>query len=331
MKFVDTLTLTVKAGRGGDGCVSFRREKFVPRGGPDGGGGGSGGDIIIRGDKGKHTLLDLRYKKLYKAEDGGRGQGRDKTGRSGIDLVIPVPFGTLIIDEDGNQLVDISDEQPEFLLAKGGRGGRGNSAFATSTQRTPRVAEEGTEGESITVHLELKLIADVGIVGYPNAGKSTFISVVSAAKPKVADYPFTTLSPVLGVVKNSLGGSFVIADMPGLIEGAHKGTGLGLQFLRHIERTGLLLHFVDSSSQEGMVDRYEAIRNELSSYSEEVADKKEIVVATKLDSVMQENLDEFTLYLKDKGVELFSISSLTKAGVDELIKYVEKAVSEQLA
>jgi GTP-binding protein len=326
MKFVDTLTITVKSGNGGDGCVSFRREKYVPRGGPDGGNGGDGGSVIFRGDRGKQTLLDLHYKRIYEAAHGARGQGRDKTGRSGEDLIILIPFGTLLYDGD-DLLADISEAEPECLVARGGRGGRGNTSFASATHRTPREAEEGTLGEERLIRMELKLIADVGIVGYPNAGKSTFISVVSAARPKVADYPFTTLTPILGVVKNQTGGSFVLADMPGLIDGASEGVGLGHRFLRHIERTRVLLHFVDASLEESMITRYEAIRNELGAYSATVADKEEIVVATKTDSAIEENLSDFGSYIKANNKPFFAISSLTKGGVQELLAWTEKVLA----
>ncbi|MDR2884158.1 MAG: GTPase ObgE [Deferribacteraceae bacterium] len=334
MKFVDTLTMTVEGGHGGNGVISFRREKYVPKGGPDGGHGGVGGDVVLRGDKGTQTLLDLRYKRAYKAENGENGRGRDQTGHSGADLIIPVPFGTIVYDEEsGEVIVDISEELPEFILAHGGRGGRGNSAFATPTQRAPRTQEDGEAGEFRSVRLELKLIADVGIVGSPNAGKSTFISVVSAAKPKIADYPFTTLAPVLGVVKDSYGGAFVIADMPGLVEGAHTGVGLGLQFLRHIERTRILLHFIDSSDEVSMIDRYLAIRQELDSYEAgegfDILDKEEILVATKIDSANQDNLTEFAEYAKGLGKKFFKISSLSKDGVAELIGCITGMLREE--
>lgn len=329
MKFVDTLTLTVSSGNGGNGAVSFRREKYVPKGGPDGGHGGNGGNVIIRADKGKQTLLDLRYKTEYKAENGAKGKGRDQAGRTGTDLIILVPFGTIVVNnETGEEIADVSEENSEFILLHGGRGGRGNTAFVSATHRTPRTAEPGGPGETLTIRLELKLIADVGIVGYPNAGKSTFISVVSAARPKVADYPFTTLTPVLGVVKDVLGGSFVIADMPGLIEGAHEGVGLGLRFLRHIERTRVLLHFIDAAAEESMIDRYLAIRRELELYSDDVAAKPEIIVATKADSAIAENLSEFRKYLAAQGKELKMISSVAGTGVKELLECIGKALAE---
>ena len=329
MKFVDSLSLKVAGGHGGKGVVSFRREKFVPKGGPDGGNGGDGGNVIVQGDAGKQTLLDLRYKVEYVASNGERGGSRDKTGKNGADLVISVPYGTMIYDDTtGELLADISKENPCYMVAIGGKGGRGNASFASSTHRAPREAEEGTPGEEHALRFELKLIADVGIIGYPNAGKSTFISVVSAARPKIADYPFTTLTPILGVVKNSYGGAFVIADMPGLIEDAHKGSGLGLRFLRHIERTALLLHFVDASIEESMIERYLAIRKELTAYSGEVSLKPEIVVATKADSAIKTNLEDFALFIREAGRMFFVVSSLSHDGVPELIKCIEKKLKD---
>ncbi|MDR0453513.1 MAG: GTPase ObgE [Deferribacteraceae bacterium] len=337
---IDALTITTTGGRGGNGAISFRREKYVPRGGPDGGNGGKGGDVVIKGDSGKQTLLDLRYKKKYNAGNGKNGGGRDRTGQTGSDIIIYVPFGTMVFDEEnGMLLADISRSQPEFLLAKGGRGGRGNSSFTNSTQRAPRTAETGEDGEGRIIRLELKLIADVGIIGYPNAGKSTFISTVSAAKSKIADYPFTTLTPVLGVVKDDTGSSFVIADMPGLIEGASKGDGLGRNFLRHIERTDLLLHFVDVSAypipeccaEEPVVDRYLAIRKELESYSCDVAVKREAIVATKTDSTVKENLERLAEYALKNGKPFFKISSLSKEGIPELLLWIHQILQDKSA
>ncbi len=323
MKFIDTVKIIVKAGDGGDGCVSFRREKYVPKGGPDGGHGGRGGNVVFVGDKSKHTLLDLNYKHLYKAERGQHGRGNDQNGKSGEDLFIKVPLGTVIKDLYKDEIIgEILEDNQELIVARGGRGGRGNLAFVSPTQRAPRIAEPGEPGEEKTLLLELKLIADVGIVGFPNAGKSTFISVVSAAKPKIADYPFTTLTPNLGVVKGEFGRSFVLADMPGLIEGAHLGLGLGIQFLRHIERTKFILHFVDASSEESMIENYKKIRKELESYSKELSEKYEIVVATKIDAANTENLKNFEEFIK--GREFFKISSLDKTGVDELIKFISE-------
>jgi GTP-binding protein len=323
MKFIDTVKIVVKAGDGGDGCVSFRREKYVPKGGPDGGHGGRGGDVILVGDKSKHTLLDLNYKHLYKADRGQHGRGNDQNGRSGEDLFIKVPLGTVVKDIEKDEIIgEILSDGQELIVAKGGRGGRGNLAFVSPTQRAPRIAEPGEPGEEKTLLLELKLIADVGIVGFPNAGKSTFISVVSAAKPKIADYPFTTITPNLGVVKGEFGRSFVLADMPGLIEGAHLGQGLGLQFLKHIERTKIILHFVDSSNEESMIENYVKIRKELESYSKDLSEKYEIVVATKIDASNEENLKLFEEFIK--GKYFFKISSLNRTGIDDLIKFISE-------
>lgn len=330
MKFIDTAKIQLTAGKGGDGAVSFRREKYVPKGGPDGGNGGVGASIYFVGDKSRHTLMDFRYKSIYKAENGEKGRGRDQNGAAGEDLILPVPLGTIIKNAENDDIIaDIIEDGQLALVAKGGRGGRGNICFATPEQRAPRYAENGKDGESIEIYLELKVIADVGIVGFPNAGKSTFISVVSSAKPKIADYPFTTLTPNLGVVKDGHGGSFVIADMPGLIENAHKGVGLGHQFLRHIERTGLLLHFIDSSSEESMVDRYKLIRKELSLYTDEVSNKDEVVVATKIDAVNSDNLNEFRQFAEEENFKLYEISASAHMGIDEVITILRQKLSEK--
>ncbi len=329
MKFIDTASIKLKAGKGGDGAISFRREKYVPKGGPNGGNGGSGASIYFIGDKSRHTLMDFRYKSVYKGENGENGKGRDMHGKAGQDLILPVPLGTIIKNaETGDIIADITHHQEKVLAAKGGRGGKGNMCFTTPEQRAPRYAEEGSEGEELEVELELKLLADVGIIGFPNAGKSTFISVVSAAKPKIADYPFTTLTPNLGVIKDGHGGSFVIADMPGLIENAHTGAGLGQQFLRHIERTAILLHFIDSSSEESMIKRYETIKNELKLYNSGLENRKEIVTATKMDACCEENMEEFKKYADKNNLKLFQISSITHDGTKELIEYVGKEIEE---
>lgn len=325
MKFIDIAEINLRSGSGGNGMVSFRREKFVPKGGPDGGTGGAGGSIYAIGDSSKHTLMDFRYKHIYKAEDGQNGKPKDMTGRCGEDLILPVPLGTIIKNADTNSIIaDITTHGEKVLLATGGRGGRGNSSFATSTQRAPHHAEEGEAGVELNVTLELKLLADVGVIGFPNAGKSTFISSVSEAKPKIADYPFTTLTPNLGVIKDKTGGSFVIADMPGLIEDAHAGVGLGIQFLKHIERCKVLLHLIDASYQEekDMIYRYEAIRKELKLYNKELLSKKEIVVASKCDSIEPTLLEPFEKYLKKKKIKLFKISSVSRDGLDELIEEI---------
>ena len=332
MKFIDTATIKLKAGKGGDGCISFRREKYVPKGGPNGGNGGNGANIYFIGDKARHTLMDFRYKSIYKAEDGEKGKGSDMHGKAGDDLILPVPLGTIIKNkETGDIIADIIHHDEKILVARGGRGGRGNMCFATPEQRAPRYAEDGKDGEELEVELELKLLADVGIIGFPNAGKSTFISVVSAAKPKIADYPFTTLTPNLGVLKDGHGGSFVIADMPGLIEDAHTGSGLGHQFLRHIERTSILLHFIDSSSEESMIKRYETIRKELTLYNSGLENRMETVTATKIDSCNEENLKEFEEYVIKNNLTLFKISSISHNGTSELIDYIAQKVKEYRA
>ena len=332
MRFVDTVKIRLKAGDGGNGCVSFRREKYVPMGGPDGGNGGAGGDIIFMGDTGKHTLLDFNFMAQYKAGRGVHGKGKTLHGKKGKDKILKVPLGTIVKNaETGEIIIDITEPGKPFVIAKGGRGGRGNAAFVNPSRRAPRICEEGFPGEELEVVLELKLLADVGIVGFPNAGKSTFISVVSAARPKVADYPFTTLVPNLGVVKGELGNSFVLADMPGLIEGAHKGAGLGIRFLKHIERTKILLHFIDSSDEQSMIERYESIRNELEKYSEILIRKEEIIAATKIDSANTDNLEEFKKYLKDNNKidKFYEVSSITKTGLSELIKEIENKLAEK--
>ncbi len=330
MKFIDTASIKLKAGNGGDGCISFRREKYVPKGGPNGGNGGNGACIYFIGDKSKHTLMDFRYKSVYSAPNGEKGKGSDMHGKAGEDLILPVPLGTIIKNaETGDIIADITHDGEKVLAALGGRGGRGNMNFATPEQRAPRYAEEGKPGQEIQVELELKLLADVGIIGFPNAGKSTFISVVSAAKPKIADYPFTTLTPNLGVIKDGHGGSFVIADMPGLIENAHAGAGLGQQFLRHIERTSLLLHFIDSSSDESMIERYETIRKELLLYAESLKDKTEIVAATKIDSCNEQIFEDFKKYAEKNNLKLFTISSLTRSGTKELIDFISDIIKSR--
>lgn len=329
MKFIDTASIKLIAGTGGNGCISFRREKFVPKGGPNGGNGGYGASIIFIGDKSKHTLMDFRYKSLYKAPNGENGKGNEMNGKAGDNLILPVPLGTIIRNSDTNEIIaDITKDKEEVIVAKGGRGGKGNSCFATPEQRAPRIAEDGLPGEEISIELELKLLADIGIIGFPNAGKSTFISVVSAAKPKIADYPFTTLTPNLGVVKDGHGGSFVIADMPGLIENAHIGAGLGQQFLRHIERTSILLHFIDSSSEESMIDRYETIKNELKMYAEELSTREEIIAATKIDSINEEEFIKFEEYMKNKNISIFKISSISRIGTSELIEFLRNKLKE---
>jgi GTP-binding protein len=325
MQFVDYVKVQVKAGDGGSGCVSFRREKYVPRGGPDGGDGGRGGHVIIKADRQLNTLLDLRYHHLYRAGKGEHGKGKKMHGKDGGDLTIVVPVGTIVKDEGtGELLADLDAEGKKVVAAKGGRGGLGNSHFATPTKQAPRFAQPGEKGEERSLIIELKLLADVGLIGLPNAGKSTLISVISAARPKIADYPFTTLEPNLGVVKLEDFRSFVVADIPGLIEGAHTGSGLGFQFLRHVERTSLLLHLVDVSpfSPGDPVDNLRKINRELDLYSKALAGKPQMVVATKLDIAAGDKLDRLSDYCKNTGMDFLALSSVTRKGVNELVKLV---------
>ena len=285
MQFIDEARISVKAGDGGNGCISFRHEKYIPKGGPDGGNGARGGSVIIRADRQLNTLLDFKYKHSYRAERGENGRGKDQGGKSGKDEIVKVPCGTLVRDAlKKKTIVDLVNDGDECIIAHGGKGGRGNGEFATPTNQAPRFAEPGTAGEERELILELKLLADVGLVGFPNAGKSTLISVVSAAKPKIADYPFTTLTPNLGLVRYADGKSFVLADIPGLIEGAHEGKGLGIQFIRHIERTRVLVFLIESISDDPKKD-YQILLNELASYNPAIAKKKKIVAITKMDIV----------------------------------------------
>jgi GTP-binding protein len=317
--FIDTATITVRSGAGGNGAVSFRREKFIPKGGPDGGNGGKGGDVIIVADRHLTTLLDFRYKKSYKAGSGANGMGSRKSGHGGHDVEIHVPAGTVVRDAaDDAVIADLKNDGDRFLAAAGGRGGRGNSNFATPTNQTPRKAEAGGEGAEKTLHLELKLLADVGLVGFPNAGKSTFISRVSAARPKIADYPFTTLIPVLGIVRYEEFSSFVIADIPGLIEGAHAGKGLGTRFLRHIERTAVLVFMLDSTA-EPVARQYDTLLRELKEHNPVLAKKPRIVAITKIDAAPAESLLELKKAKFGTGTPVIRISSVTGTGVSELL------------
>jgi GTP-binding protein len=331
MKFVDEVKIHAKAGDGGRGCVSFRREKFVPLGGPDGGDGGSGGDIYLEVDSNLSTLLDFRYRVHYKSERGGHGMGKNRHGKNGAPLSIKVPPGTLVYDQESSELLaDLTTPGQKLPLVKGGHGGRGNARFATSTNRAPRHAQPGTEGEEKWLRLELKLLADVGLVGLPNAGKSTLISAASAAHPKIADYPFTTLVPNLGVVRYDGYKTFVMADIPGLIEGASEGHGLGTRFLKHVERTDLFLHLVDlSSMQEGdPLENFETINLELARHKPEMAAKPQMVVLTKMDiTEVRERAAEVLPFFRRKGFEVFAISAVTGEGVPELIR----AVGRELA
>ena len=320
MKFIDEAIITVQSGKGGRGCVSLRREKYIPRGGPDGGDGGKGGDVIFRTVSQKRTLYDFRYKKHFIAEKGGDGAGRLKTGKKGKDLIIEIPPGTVISDvSTGSILKDMVEPDETFVIAIGGRGGQGNKKFATSTHRTPRFAQPGEEGQTLDLKIELKLVADVGIVGLPNAGKSTLISVISSAHPKIADYPFTTLTPALGVVKTAGGEPFVVADIPGLIEGAHKGAGLGIQFLKHIERTSMLIHLIDASAinPDLPLSGYNTIKKELASYSKSLAEKPVLVVLNKLDITGAKEAAD--IFKKAPGnTEVLTISAATGEGISRL-------------
>ena len=328
--FTDYVKITAKAGNGGNGAISFRREKYVAAGGPDGGDGGKGGDIYFEVDPDSNTLIDFRYKKKFKAENGKNGEGAHKYGKSGEDLYIKVPIGTIVRDAETNKiLADLSHEGQKELILAGGRGGKGNSHFATSTRQAPRFAQDGEKGEEKELILELKLLADVGLIGFPNVGKSTFLSMTTSATPKIADYHFTTLEPNLGVVKTDYGDSFVIADIPGIIEGASEGTGLGLQFLRHIERTSLLLHVIDVSGSEGRkpVQDFYTINEELKKYSEKLSKRKQIIVANKIDAMQDENLyKELEKVAKENNMEIFKISAATGQGVSNLIKHVSEVL-----
>jgi GTP-binding protein len=331
--FIDEAKIRVKAGDGGNGCMAFRREKFVPRGGPSGGDGGKGGDVIMESSERHNTLVHFRFNPEYKGERGRHGEGSNKTGHDGAEVVLKVPVGTIVYDEEsGERVHDFSRPDERLVIARGGRGGRGNARFATSTHQAPREHELGRHGEELGLRLELKLLADVGLVGYPNAGKSTLISRISAARPKIADYPFTTLQPNLGVV--ALGDethplSFVVADIPGLIEGAHLGAGLGTQFLRHIERTRLLVHLVDISDASGRPDPiadFEVIVEELASFGAGLEKKSMLVAATKIDVANKDKLAQLKRHCKKLKLALFPISAVTGEGIDKL-KY---AVGEQV-
>jgi len=318
MDFIDEIVIKVKGGRGGDGCVSFRREKYVAKGGPDGGDGGNGGSVIFKVDNNISTLFDLKHKKMYKAESGKQGRGKKMHGRNGKDIIINVPKGTLVIDyETGRIIGDLKENEEIFIAAKGGRGGWGNSHFATPSKRTPDYARQGTAGEEKTLKLELKLLADVGLVGLPNAGKSTLLSKVSAARPKISDYPFTTLVPNLGIVKYYDYKSFVIADIPGLIQGAHLGKGLGDRFLRHIERTKILVIMLSSQGAD-ILSEYKLLMKELKEFGHGLDEKPKICVITKGDLIE----DPSVLPDKIDGLEHLIISSVTGRGISELIKKI---------
>lgn len=330
--FIDRAKIHVQGGNGGNGVTAFRREKFVPRGGPSGGDGGRGGDVMIVADSSLNTLLHLRYNPRHIADRGLHGEGSNRSGHNGSELIVRVPVGTQIFDADtGEQLHDLNHDGASWMAARGGRGGFGNAHFATSTNRAPRYHQSGSKGEERELQLELKLLADVGLVGFPNAGKSTFISTVSAARPKIADYPFTTLEPHLGVVDLGDFRTFVMADIPGLIEGAHAGAGLGDRFLRHIERTKLLLHLIDVSSLSGRetVSDYETVNRELKSYNADLAGRPQIVVATKLDALDDpERLESLRARAKRDGKQFFAISSVTNEGIKDLISAIAATLDE---
>jgi GTP-binding protein len=319
--FIDRAKIQVRGGDGGNGCVAFRREKFVPRGGPSGGDGGNGGDVVLQSDPQLNTLLSFRYRQHFRAQRGAHGEGNKRHGRSGVDLVVKVPVGTQVLHaKTGEMLFDFTEPEQSFLVARGGRGGRGNAAFATATRQAPRVAEPGQEGEELWIVLELKVLADVGLVGYPNAGKSTLISALSSARPKVADYPFTTLSPQLGVMVYHEFRSLVVADIPGLIEGAHEGSGLGDQFLRHIERCRILVQLIDVGplGPDHPIEAFEKVNRELRLYDEKLVAKPQLVVASKLDIADRAKLAVLEEFCGRRSIEFLAVSSATGRGIEEL-------------
>lgn len=332
MKFLDEALITVQSGNGGNGCVSFRREKYVPRGGPDGGDGGKGGDVLFRTTSRMHTLYNFRFKRHFKAERGQHGRGKAQSGKSGRDLVIDIPQGTLIKDaETGLLLREFFRNGETFRVARGGRGGLGNRHFATSTRRAPRYAQTGEAGRTLSIKLELKLLADVGIIGLPNAGKSTLVSRLSAARPKVADYPFTTLTPTLGVVAYPDSEPFVVADIPGLIAGAHRGTGLGTRFLKHVERSRLLLHLIDVStiSSENPLEAYHTVNEELRQFSPSLAEKPQVVVLNKTDMEDTEAAAEsFRRALEPSNPDIWAVSALTGDGLDRVKAHLAQLVTK---
>lgn len=343
MKFVDEVTIHAQAGNGGNGAIAFRREKYIPRGGPSGGDGGRGGDIIFEGDEGLSTLIDLRYQHTIKAKHGQNGMGKDKYGRSGEDATFRVPIGTQVFDADTNEILgDIREHGEQLIACKGGHGGRGNIHFASSTNRAPRRAEDGGPGEERNLRLELKLLADVGLVGFPNAGKSTLISRISAAKPKIADYPFTTLTPNLGVVKVGEFESFVVADIPGLIEGASDGVGMGTQFLRHIERCRVLIYLLDMTPEvePSPIKAYRILHDELERHNPELSERRTLVALTKMDTGPEAaRVSEVREHFEKMNLPVYAISSVTGEGLDallfatkeELAKAREQALAEEAA
>ncbi len=332
MKFVDEVKVHVRGGHGGAGCVSFRREKFVPKGGPDGGDGGRGGDVILRAATSHHTLLDLKYQQHLFAKNGGHGSGNNRSGRGAEDMIVDVPVGTVVMDfETGETLADLTAAGQTYIVGAGGIGGKGNAHFKSSTHQTPRFAQEGMEGVERRVKLELKLLADVGLIGFPNAGKSTFISHVSAARPKIADYPFTTLTPHLGVVKHGDAPSFVVADIPGLISGAHEGMGMGIQFLRHVERTTVLLHIIDISDEEhaNAWKNFTAINSELELYNPQLMEKPQIVALNKIDLPdVREKVKKSVAQFSKKGIMLHPFSAATGEGLQDILNKIITLLSK---
>ena len=330
MKFIDEVEIQVKAGDGGRGCVSFRREKYVPRGGPDGGDGGKGGDVILVADPNLHTLLDLSYQKHYRAKRGEHGKGSQMHGKNAPDLIIPVPAGSVVYDaETGEPLADLTKPGQKVVVARGGKGGRGNVHFKSPTNQAPRYAEPGEKGEERRIRVELKLLSEVGIVGFPNVGKSTLISRLSSARPKIADYPFTTLVPNLGVVKYGDFKSFVIADLPGLIQGASQGAGLGIQFLRHIERTKILVHLVEAINPEPL-EEIKALEEELRAYDQSLLKRPRIIALSKADLISEQNLLKEKLRLiQEQGYQVLAISSITGKGLKELVSWLAKELKKQ--
>ena len=330
--FIDKARIFVKAGNGGNGSVAFRKEKYVPAGGPDGGDGGRGASIIFEVDLGLRTLMDFKYQRKYVAESGGDGSKKKKAGKNGEDLILKVPAGTIIRDEaTGLIIADLKEEGDRAVVVKGGRGGKGNQHFANAVRQAPAFAKSGTDGEERWVILELKMIADVGLLGFPNVGKSTFLSVVTKAKPKIANYHFTTLTPNLGVVQTKFGDSFVLADIPGLIEGAAEGVGLGHDFLRHVERTKVLIHIVDITGHEGRnaLEDFDKINVELSLYNERLSHRPQVVVANKIDILEDESVyEEFKEELEGRGYKVFKMSAATRQGIDDVINYVSQLLKE---
>ncbi len=334
MHFIDETRIDVLGGRGGNGCTAFRREKFVPRGGPSGGDGGHGGSVVLVGSTGLNTLYHLRHRQRYDAPGGGHGEGSNKTGRSGQDREILVPLGTVVEDADSKEiLAELLEEGERFMVAKGGRGGRGNARFTSATRQTPEHAERGREGQERRLHLELKLLADVGLVGLPNAGKSTFVSRVSAARPKIADYPFTTLIPHLGVVAvGPFDDPFVIADLPGLIAGAASGAGLGIQFLKHVERCRVLVHLVDLSVEgdSGDVEQdFTSIESELEEFDAGILKRARLVVGSKVDAAISARSDGLRQVAEKRGLDYFEISSVTGEGLDIIVRHLQRLLSEE--